>query len=290
MKNYDFTYRFPTGFKIASKLLDISNRSLDIPFDVPLREILITLQLKCHRLFAASILLLKSGYCIEAQSHIRSILETLFTTKYLLLDIDKHKEMFLNFEVIERFKMAEDYANAVKVYHEKRLSTQELTKEEELEAKKEYEDALETVLRIKPEFEKASAIRKQWATELKAKKEKYVMDSWSLKNNYDMACATGLEFYFLLAFKEFSNLVHPSTLSGNKYRTKTTGLIIDPSPLGIRRDLMGVCVTHMMMTQAIAQLYEFEGVNEELEELFSEINELRNTQEFRESDPIFGTT
>jgi hypothetical protein len=114
----DFTYRFPSGFKFVEKLMDISQRTLDIPFDVPLRGILITLQLKCHRLFAASITLLKAGYGVEAQSHIRSILETLITTRYLLLDKEKHEEMFRNFEIIERYKMAEDYANAIKAYIE----------------------------------------------------------------------------------------------------------------------------------------------------------------------------
>jgi hypothetical protein len=51
----DFTYRFPTGFKLAEKLIDISQRTLDISHDDPLRGILITLQHKCQRLFAASI-------------------------------------------------------------------------------------------------------------------------------------------------------------------------------------------------------------------------------------------
>ncbi|SEB45753.1 DUF5677 domain-containing protein [Paenibacillus sp. GP183] len=286
----DFTYKFPSGFKIAENLLETSQKALDIPIGSTLRGILLSLQLKCHRLFAASITLIRTGYAVEAQSHLRSILETMISAKYLILDPVKHGDMFKNFEIIEKWKMAEDYEQAMKLYIcSPSIIVADPLSEEFINAYKSYQEACESLNKLKPQYEKADSKRNEWIEELKQEGIKRPnKDSWSLRNNYEMALATGMDFYYFMVFKTFSNLVHPSTLSANKYRSKTDGLLIDPSPLGIRRDLMGACVLNIHMTHTIAEFYSNNIVLEQLEFIGKEIEVIRASNEFKEVDPIFG--
>lgn len=285
----DFMYRFPTGFKLSEQLLGISMKVLNIPIDVPLRGILLTLQLKCHRMFAASIILMKNGYAIEVQSHIRSIMESLISAKYLIIDPIKHQEMFQNFVAIEKYKMVEDYEQAMKVFIDKRpIKDLDNPSEEEINLRNDYNEALKTLSKKKIEFDVADTIRNEWIQKLKLTGQKTVKDSWSLKNNYEMAQATGLDFYYLMVFKSFSNLVHPSSLSGEKYRAKTNGLIVDPSPLGIKRELIGACIMHATMTQAIAEFYSMDELINELESFQNEIQLVKNSDEYKEMDSVFG--
>jgi hypothetical protein len=292
MKTMDFSFRFPSGFELANRLLIISERSLDIPEGEKLRYLLMQYQLKCHRLLAASILLLKSGYAVETQSHCRTIQETLINIKYLLLNPDRHEQMILDYRPFERWKDLREHATALKLYYEN-IGSLTFSKEAKTSAKKDYEEAKRQFEDSRKQYDAAEMKRKQWEKLLREegvlKQGEKPAHTWSLKPLWFMAEKADLLFIYHYTYRHFSAFVHPSLNPGAKYVVKRTGgLMVSPSQLGMKRQLLAVCMFHHMMTSSIAEFYKIQPVIDELNALEQEQSNIRNSSEFNEEDPLFG--
>jgi len=240
-----------------------------IPQHANLYDVLIVFQVKSHRMLKSTLVLADEGYAVEGEVFLRSMQELLITTKYLLLDPDRHAEMYRTFRWIEKWKQVTDQLQGAQLS----LETGLLSNENETHLN--IEQYRKWIRLCQSQYDEAVQKRKVWAKELKDRGIKNPRtDSWSFKTNYDMAKDTGLLHVFLNLYGQMSDLVHPSTLSVFKYIGDSMKIQVEPGIMHVKRTKVGACALHTYITQLIAGFYDMQTIYKMCDQISKKLSEM----------------
>lgn len=250
-----FAAQSASEVQLTEQLLKVSRQMIDaIPPHAKMYDVLIVFQVKSHRMLKSTLILSDEGYAVEGEMFLRSMQELLITTKYLLLDPDRHTEMYREFWWIEKWKRAKDRVQGSPISLETGLLTNENDAVEKMELFGQWMEDNEK------RYQEAVAKRKVWASEIQKSGYKPRYDSWSVKSNYDMAKDAEISHVFLNLYSEMSDLIHPSTLSVYKYIGDAGKVRVEPGIMHVQRTIVGACAIHTYITQLIAGFYDLQTI------------------------------